>query len=83
MDFTTDKGSETHEVASFKVDDHRAVEVHRSDAGEYWVGLTTIRDPRDWSFSPREQYGKGERGLSMAMMRAESWARELSFDAAQ
>lgn len=72
-----------HEMASYRVDDSRAVEVFRDEKGAFWVGLTVIHDPRDWSFQPREQYGTGEHGLAMATKRAETWAREIAMDAAR
>jgi len=72
------------EIASFPVDAARAVEVHLDEAGNAWVGMTTHNEPEpcnDWTFAPREQYGAGEAGRSMAVAAAEAWARGMAYDA--
>ena len=69
------------EVYSAEVDDRRAVEVFLDNHGEYWVGLTLIRDPKDWEFHPKEQYGVGETGERLAVDAANRWASGLRLDA--
>lgn len=69
------------EVHSADVAEGRMVEVHLSDSGEYWIGLTILRNPKDWTFSPRDQYGTGETGKALAIAAADRWAAGLRFDA--
>ena len=71
----------TAEADREKVAPCRTVDVCIDKYGEAWVGLTFYTDPKDFTFEPREQYGTGEVGLRVAKQRADSWARELAFDA--
>lgn len=69
------------ETYSEPVDDHRAVEVHVDEHGQHWVGMTFIRDPKDWEFHPRCQFGIGEGGNRLAIAEAKSIAAGIRFDA--
>lgn len=59
------------EVYSEPLDEHRAAEVFIDDLGEYWVGVTVLRDPKDWEFHPRAQFGVGEVGMEAAIKEAQ------------
>lgn len=72
-----------NEVASYEVDDRRAVEVFEDQTGTFWMGLTTYHDTEpvmDWTFAPRAQYGTGEVGRRMAEAEAAAWASGLRYD---
>src|SRR5262245_56798048 len=69
-----------HEIASFPIDDRRAVEVMRDEDGAYWVGMTQFRNPRDWEFTRKETYGRDAEAL--AVKAAKSWADGILADAA-
>lgn len=68
------------ETFSEEVDDQTAVEVHVSDIGEHWVGITKIANPKDWEFFPKWQFGKGEVGRQVAENVAHGFAMGLKFD---
>jgi hypothetical protein len=69
------------EVYSEPVDDTRAVEVHVDEHGQHWVGMTHIRNPKDWEFHPRYQTGIGEGGRRLAVAEAQSIVAGIRFDA--
>lgn len=68
------------ETYSEPIDSHRAVEVHVSEVGEHWVGITHIRNPKDWEFHPRFQCGTGEAGRLLAESEAKRLAAGIRFD---
>ena len=76
----------TTEVHSIPLNDEadpfpqRAVEVWQDTTGTFWVGMTHLRDPRDWRFDPREQYGTGTAAKAMAISAANRWANGILFD---
>lgn len=71
------------EAYSEDIADGLMVEVHVDQYGAYWVGVTTLRSPNDWTFRPRAQYGIGEGGRRMAIDEARSIAAGIRYDAAR
>jgi hypothetical protein len=64
------------EIYSEQIDEYRSAEVHVDEYGQYWVGVTHIRDPKDWTFHPR--YHTSE---ALAIEGAKELARGIRFDA--
>jgi len=65
------------EIFSEDIRGGKTVEVHTDDHGGYWVGVTIIRSPKDWTFLPRDHYLTE----SLAIEAAQSLAKGIRFDA--